>query len=383
MTLDELLEKAGTVQAPPADLIDRLNSELAEAAHRDIARRALLVRRRRIGRFATVGVGAAAAAAVVGAIALQPTETRAPAADGPSSTAPVTPEFRTVAQVVNAAAEATPSVDPTAAPYWKVVTESHSFATWPLPDGTHCNQAVHMVHTSWAGNAGVGVVVNGGDPFNHDDGRPIATGPAVAAFGGRMLTWRQINAGQWTDAQIATMVTESGATPTGTDGRPPAAYYVFKSTAELLMSEPASPAIRKALWHNLASLPGVRLDGRAKDERGREGWQLSYPGPIIDGHKYGDEYAIVAPSSGQLLQSSVAFAQDANPSVDTLVSAGPAETAPTPQPQSSAPAKPSSGATTDAQGVPVVKPGGLTPWKQAAHDPMPYAACPADIASRG
>lgn len=379
MTLDELLTQAGAVDTPPADLITAIEPTLAAAARADITRRATVVRRRRMARFGTAGVGVAAAAAVVGVITLQPGRTTAPEA-GPTSTVPVTPDFKTVAQVVNAAADATPDVDPTAAPYWKTVVRSDSFMTRPLPDGTYCNVAQHLVLTGWSGNDRPSVGFVTGDPMSHDNGKPVARPAAGSVIDGRAMSWRQINEGHWTHAQIVGMVTEPGMNDGDNGGRPPAPYYVFKDTAELLLASPASPAIRKQLWHHLASLRGVRLDGRAKDALGRQGWKLSYEGPTIGGHKYGDEAVIVDPESGLLLQNSVTFPEDSAPSMEVLVSAGPADTAPEPQPEWTPPPAPVSST------VPPIKrmteQQMLEQARRQAAQPMPYPACPADIATR-
>lgn len=320
MNLDELLTRSGAVDAPSPELLDGLADTVAAAAHADIARRAVLVRRRRLARIGSAVVGVTAAAAIVGVVAVQPAaKTPSQQAVPPSRTA-VTPPFRTVAQVINAAAAATSNVDPTAAPYWKVSLRERVLGC----DIGVATCAMHTgVYTIWNGNGRPGVVQNLGDGFVSMD--PTEIPAATLSVDGQTLSWRAANQRTWSAADLAAMVADGG-TP-GKPGRPSADWYIFKNTGDLLMDSPAGPKLRQQLWHYLATVQGVRLDGRAKDALGRTGWKLS-----LDIAGYGRASYIVDTTTGQLLESSVWIAGTGTkePGVTTLVSAGPSATAPAP-----------------------------------------------------
>lgn len=316
MTLDELLDRAGAVDAPAPDAVNRLADTIASAARADLTRRAVLVRRRRIARIGSAAVALTAAAAIGGFVALQPSA-HAPSAQ----TKPlmqVTPQFRTVAQVINAAAAATPNVNPAASPYWKVVTRDHSEGCTVGPGGPQSCAFTTNIHTMWMGNGRPGVLQIRGDM---DVTESI---PAEAIrIGGTFMSWQDVNARQWTVDQLAALVGDD--VPPGKPGRAPAEWYIFKNTGDLLMNSPASADIRKQLWRHLATVSGVHLDGRATDSQGRQGWKLSISMPA-----YGTQAYVVDPDTGAILESIVQFPQDTSPSsIITLISAGPASTVPT------------------------------------------------------
>ena len=320
MTVDVRRNRPGAVGGAPPHLLDALADTVGAAARADISRRAVLVRRRRMTRIGSAVVGVSAAAAVVAVVALQPSAHAPSEQSKPPVHVLVTPQFKTVAQVVNAAAAATPNVDPTASPYWKVVFRDHSLGCivgMPGPEQCAFNTSIH---TMWMGNDRPGVL-----RIHGDDGASETVGiPAEAIrIDGQMMSWRAINARTWTIGELAPLVGDLIAP--GQPGRAPAEWYVFKNTGDLLMNDPASPAIRKQLWRHLATVSGVRLDGRATDSQGRQGWKLS-----ISMKQFGTQSYIVDPTSGVILESLVQFPQDKQPSsIITLISAGPATTAPT------------------------------------------------------
>lgn len=96
--------------------------------------------------------------------------------------------------------------------------------------------------------------------------------------------------------------------PTGTDalrarltnGSTPD-IYTFSAIGGLLATSPADTELRAALFRVLASLPGVHLDGPAKDVLGRTGTEISK-----SGQDFGDTVTIrvlIDPRTGRLLQS--------------------------------------------------------------------------------
>jgi hypothetical protein len=260
---------------------------------------------------------------VVGLVALQPASTTRTPVTGPSPSIsiPVSPDFKTVAQVVNAAADATPAVDPTAAPYWKVVLRQHVLGCGPEPDRCAMEDSTYTI---WNGLGRPGVVQTegGSAPF-----APTSIPPAAGiAVSGRQMTWAEANSRHWTQSELASLVADGVAA--GKPGRPRAEWYIFKNTADLLMTSPAGSDLRKQLWRYLATVAGARLDGKQTDALGRGGWRISY---TLAG--YGEQSFLVDSVTGQLLETRVliAGAEQKEPSVTTLVSAGPAATAPAPE----------------------------------------------------
>ncbi|MFT3873885.1 MAG: hypothetical protein QM714_14785 [Nocardioides sp.] len=218
-----------------------------------------------------------------------------------------------MAQVIDAAAIASSSVDPTASPYWKVVT-SWDCAGIANADGADRPAGSTCQNTMWTGNGRPSVLedING-------EVRQIPQG--TIEIDGRTLTWEQVNNQTWTDAQVATMVADN-ETSTKAD-RAPSGYYVFKNAIGLLTYTPASPAIRKQLWQQLAKVPGVTFDGRATDALGRSGWRLTW-----GSQDAGQESIIIDTTTGMPLEQSDQAAGVKTPNVTTIVSAGPADSAP-------------------------------------------------------
>lgn len=328
MTSIESLDRAGAVEEPDPDLLIALESSLAVAVEADIARRARYVRRRRAARIS--GIGVVAAAAVVGVVVAQPSgTTRVAQAKEPTvSKTPISPRFRTVAQVVNAAASAISNVDPTAAPYWKVELKAHDIGDRVTDNGTNCIVINDHSPTIWWGNGRASVSQDLGGLVG--EGKPVALPRATVTIDGTTMSWRQANARHWSIAQLRSLVPDNGPSPQ--QGGPIEGWYVFKNTGDILTDSPASAAIRKELWRNLASLPAVKLVGRATDSLGRQGWKLSISDPSVGTASY-----IVDTSTGQLLEQSQTSATSREPDVITLVTAGPSQTAPKPVPLPSGP----------------------------------------------
>src|SRR4051794_32950430 len=180
MHIDELLSRDAAVPPLSADKFRNGQSLIESAAQRDVARLARIHRLRR-GRRLVVAVAAAAATGVVVTGQLTPSShPRGPVAKSPHVH---TVEFKTVAQVTRAASAATSDADPTAAPYWKVV----STYTCAEPGAS-----APCEHTVWEGNDRPGVV--------EDSAFPATEIPAeTVTIGGRTMTWRQANAETWTD----------------------------------------------------------------------------------------------------------------------------------------------------------------------------------------
>lgn len=315
--LDRLLVASGEVDPVPRDVLLAAGSAVLAEAHTATARAARSVRLRRRYRRLATGIAATAA---VGAVAVTLTFTGnntkpgTPIADpGRHPQAPVEAHFTTVAQVVDAAAIATAPVDPTASPYWKVVT-SWDCGGVPAANGASRPSGSTCQNTMWTGNGRPGVLQDiNGDTMQVPQG--------TINIDGQTLTWAQANSQTWTAPQIASMVADNAGT--GKTDRAPSDYYVFKNALGLLTYTPASPEIRKQLWHQLAEVPGVELDGRATDALGRTGWRLTWTSRI-----WGSESMIIDTTTGMPLEQSDKAPGARTANVTTIVSAGPSEAAP-------------------------------------------------------
>lgn len=310
MVLADLLERGRSVPPLSPNVRDTTRDVLLAAAHQDVLRRAKIARLWRTRRIRVGFTAAAALAVAITVVSQDAIPTSPPLTPAPSTIR--TAEFTTVAQVIHAAAAAPVDDDPGAAPYWKVVTR------WPCPPaiknpppGGICGA------TLWIGNGRPGV-------FEDRSYRtPITTATRESAytvtFEDQTLTWSQVNARTWTQRQVVALVAE---------GRPPtlpASVFVFNTASDFLAEDPVPPSMRKQLWNVLAALPGVTLQGRAKDSLGRTGWllTLSLPG-------WGTQSVLIDPESGKVLEVNGSVRAGGAITATTVVSAGPAETAPTP-----------------------------------------------------
>jgi hypothetical protein len=321
MNLDELLERDCTIPTmdPAAKATSR--DRAVATAREGIARQAKVLRIRR-SRRALISVAAAAVAGV--AVISQTGGTSGPhprttvAQNNPSQAPPVQVEFKTVAQVLNAASTASShGADPASAPYWRIETKYNcdlQMVSAPVPKDGLCT------HTEWLGIGRPGVVTDTAFPD-----RPAIPAETIT-LNGQTMSVATFNSRTWTEAQLASLVADGGSS--GEPGRAPAEYYVFKNTGDLLTNSPLSPTIRKELWQHLERVPGVRLDGRAKDRLGREGWKVSLAVP-----GYGRNSYLVDTTTGGILEES-GSRPDGSTYTATVVYEGPAQSAPTPTDQS-------------------------------------------------
>lgn len=316
--LDQLLEYSSEIDAPSADVLLAARNIVTTEAEVTAARAARIVHMRRRHRRLTIGVAAAAVAGLVAVPLLsQGSSTSAPPAAGTRATrhAPVVQEhFRTVAQVISAAAAAAGrSPNPADAPYWKIVKRwdcsGVADAKGTLrPSGSTCE------NTQWNGNGRPGV---SGDA----NGGYMQIDAATVTVDGRTIGWKQANTHSWTDAQVATMVADTGSSG---NGRAPAGDYVFKNAIGLLVYMPASPTIRKQLWHELGSVQGAILNGRVKDSLGRTGWKIT-----LDTPGWGSQWLVVNTDTGAVLEDGGNGATSGTQGwIETIVFAGPSDTAP-------------------------------------------------------
>lgn len=301
MKLDEVLGRSAAVPELSDDRFEAIRTEVRNSTRNEVRRVARLVRRRR-RRLALGALTAAAVAAVASVMASSPHPLPP---TGPTVTKPpvVHTDYKTVADVIDAATTAPSLGDPATAPYWKVVRSSPCPPTTlhPIPKQTACTSTI------WWGN---------GRPTVIEDNGYTSTVPGTNyAIFGRQMDWQQLNAGTWTDAQIASLVSK-GRPPTE-----PASWFDFQVATGFLADAPASDTIRKQLWRYLATIPGIRFDGKTHDSLGRAGWRVSLPEG--DG---ATQSVVIDPSAGRVLEETGnLYSPD---STDTITFAGPATTAP-------------------------------------------------------
>lgn len=319
MKLDELLESESKVLPRTSLTREAARSALVEAAHNDIARRAKIVRlRRRRVMAACAAVVVVAGVATVHAYGSEkPTSHADAGAQG--TKAPITTNFRTVSEVVDAAAAAPSIAGPGNAPYWKVVLSA--------PE-TDCNQ--NRCHRSttrasyWIGLNKPGVqnfgLLGPGKPWIS------STGILKVQIDGHWMTWGQANAKTWTTAQLKT-IQFGGFNPIrGPWLSAPAWYRTGYDVASALISAPASHTIREQLWKILGNVPELQFQGRAKDSLGRPGWRLTLPSA---GGDWAAMSYVVDAATGVVLEYAEHSPYSPAAAV-TVVSAGPANSAPAP-----------------------------------------------------
>lgn len=316
MTLDELLNATRDVDTPDGATLVRSRDAATTAVHQDLTSRARIARRR--VRRRVVSVAAIAAAAGVAFIVVPGGD---PANDHVATRTPpvVEVKYENASQIVAAAAVGSGhgSDQLGDAPYWKVVSE------YAQTDADDPSQDSAGRRTIWQGIDGPSVLR---DTFGGDaPGETLALPQTKLNVGGRSYTWRQVNTGALSSDQIRALLTEGEAGIPDKSGRAPHEWYFFKQAGELLSETPASPAVRKALWKELATLTGVTTSGKVTDASGREGWNLTFA--LKD---YGSQRFIVDPATGAILQAEVENAGSTYRV--TYVEAGPASSAPKPTP---------------------------------------------------
>lgn len=328
MTLDDILAATRDVAPPDAATLARGRGVALAAVRDDLASRARIVRRRTYRR-ATYAATALTTAAAVAVFVAMTGNNRAPQHVATPAPPAVEVQFANASQIVNAAATAAghESDQLGNAPYWKVVSE---YAQTGNEDSEENGTGKRTI---WQGITGPSVLSDtftGG--FALEGGRPVALPQAILRVAGHAYTWREINAGALDLDQIHALLTGGeGDTPTR-EGRPPHEWYFFKQAGELLSETPASPAVRQAIWKELATLTGITTTGKVTDAIGREGWNLTF---TRKGH--GSQRFIVDPTNGAILQ---AESESLGSTYRvTYLEAGPAETAPTPTAKNRMPAQ--------------------------------------------
>ncbi len=139
-------------------------------------------------------------------------------------------------------------------------------------------------------------IAHNGDAVLEDGG--VAPGlqrisPAGSGFGflgtkPGWLTWDEIYALPTDPAKLAAVLTRDSLG--GAYGSP--ARDLWSTVLGLLIETPASPALRRALFSNVAAnIPGVAVNGHYIDSLGRTGTALSL----------GEETLVIDPANGQLL----------------------------------------------------------------------------------
>lgn len=250
-----------------------------------------LERRRRLPRWIPPTFVAAAAAVLVVAIVVpKDGDPSNPGSPGAS----ISPDFTTVAQVLDRAAEVSGEMpDLSDARFWRLDLIQKQ---GKLPPARL---------TSWLGHHEPGLVV--------DDFGPARTPPARFWFKGKWLTWDQFVALPADPVYLRALLDEKVA------DLPYPTYYVVKEAAELLAQSPAPPALRKALWQVIADVPGVISQGRVRDSLGREGYGLVFDVPARSKVQY-----IVDPEKGTILEiRSVVHRGGEVPYRGTFLSQGP------------------------------------------------------------
>ncbi|MBP2389605.1 CU044_5270 family protein [Aeromicrobium fastidiosum] len=316
MTLDDLLVATRDVVPAGAPALARGRDDMLAAARDDVMNRARVVRSRKRRRVFSAVAAVTVAAVVVGVTS--PSEDRAPQPAAAPATPVVEAEFTNAAQIVEAAATSA-GREPAElgdAPYWKVVSE-YAQSGSDRPDENSEGR-----RTIWKGVDGPSVLR---DTFGEDvaleDVRPLKLPQATLTVRGRTYTWREVNAGALDEQRIHELLTDDEEGVPDKEGRAPHEWYFFKQAGELLSDTPASPAVRRAIWNEMATLTGVTTTGKVTDAIGRTGWDLT-----IRDKDYGSQRFVVDPSTGAILQSEtvgrgVTYRQ-------TYLEAGPAETVP-------------------------------------------------------
>jgi hypothetical protein len=121
----------------------------------------------------------------------------------------------------------------------------------------------------------------------------------------RQTSWGIPNDGQVTWDQVAGLPTDPKALRERLDPHEPLwPGSLYATASSLLADAPVTPRQRAALYQVIASLPGVHLDGTAKDELGRTGTAISMTqryfanGPVVT------RTLLIDPRTGKVLQES-------------------------------------------------------------------------------
>lgn len=325
MSIDDVLTATREVAPPDNVALEQGRLAALSAADLDIRQRARIARRRSARRrFSIAAVAVAAGALALIVLPRDDKPTSAPVAkppvEAPAATAPIVEaNYKTASQIVNAAAKGAGQSSNVLgdAPYWKVESRYVQINA----DGVEPDSVGRR--TIWQGIDDPGVL---NDTFGQGltvEGQTLALPRGDLYFDGRTWRWREINRDGLTTKQVIDLLTSGEDGIGDKPGRAPREWYYFKQAGELLAETPASPHVRQEIWKQLAKLTGVTTSGKATDEIGRSGWDLTM---TVDG--YGTRRFIVDPSSGAILQSESEMRGTTYRA--TYLKAGPSQTAPTP-----------------------------------------------------
>lgn len=305
MSLDTILQEAGTVSLPTDHTVERGRAALDTATDAAAARvRAIRRARRRRAGFGAL-VGAAATAALV---------------IGPTIVSGDRAPIASAAQVLLAASDAAGEQGdgwPDAS-YWHTVTEYTTYVAGV--------ETAQDRRESWMGRETDSVVV-----LSQRSGKLEWTLPWHGVLDGQAITWADIYALP-TDPDALEQVLRRGAATEQTGlaadegGALSQDAYVFRRIGDLLRESPTSPALRQGLWAVAARLPEVTLVGEVTDAVGRPGTAVELGGVRL----------VIDPADGRLLEwwsfdVSSTGEQGELTIRETYVEQGPADTAPEPE----------------------------------------------------
>ncbi|MEV8355016.1 CU044_5270 family protein [Streptomyces niveus] len=284
----EMLRAAGRVEpAEGAAAVDAARRAVRDAVERDMAP-TLLDRGRRRRRFAVAAVAVAAVAAGFFVLPVTGVDGAPPAASANAATF-----LRDVA----ATAAEKPAPD---ARYWKVERR--------FDNG---EKAISGEQTTWYSRTSTVISHDGGESsVCHGDYCTFPAGDGGQThwtIGRERVTWDGL-AELPTDPKALRAKLLGGST----DGR----GSVNNQIVNLLVTAPARPELRAALFEVLAGMDGVHLVGPMKDGEGRRGVAVKWKGPQLS------HVLIVDPATSKLLE----HREDGRfgPGVTTFLSTGPA-----------------------------------------------------------
>ncbi|MDM7855316.1 CU044_5270 family protein [Cellulomonas alba] len=310
MNLDTLLDETAPTYRPPSDaVLGRARAALdaqIRVSEQHVAAVARRSRRRRRTVVAIASVAAAAALVVAPVVGL-------------GGSRPDSAQAAAVLTAAGAAAAEQPGGWSDAA-YWHVVSEQQD------GDGPAYHREI------WLGRLVPGVLEDA-RLEDHRAGGPVRTIPLDATVfdAGAAVDWAGLYALP-TDPDALERVLRAGSAGAGPD--PDTELWVV--VGDLLRETPASPQLRAALWDVAARVPGVTVVGTVQDHAGRTGKAVERTMPGS-----GRERLILDTSDGRLLEQ-----VDYGPSGgaryrQTILSQGPAATAPAADPQQPKSAQPS------------------------------------------
>lgn len=228
--------------------------------------------RPRLVRWLPPSVLAAAAASLLLVVLVQQAEgPTAPSVPVPT----VSPQIRTVAQVLGEAAESSAQAeDQSGVAYWRVETLQQQ------------GDQPEERRTVWLGHARPGLLV--------DEYGQVPLPPATFGLQRTVLSWDELVALPQDAAELIDLFRREAQGLRNPD------IQVAKMAAGLLAESPAPPGLRRALWQVIAELPGVRSLGTRTDATGRAGIAIALGRPTTGTVEY-----IIDPARGTILQSTV------------------------------------------------------------------------------